>query len=122
MPVYLCQPGSGTAEPWRHGIQCFAAPFPLDEGASVAAGAGRDMVVLPVMSNDASHPLPNDESQTRNEEGHHSQAAGAGNAHLEGRTTDSSQIFTPAVSNQNETMAENLMSASCFSQFVLGCY
>jgi hypothetical protein len=29
MPVYLCQPGVGAAEPWRHGIQVYAAPFDL---------------------------------------------------------------------------------------------
>lgn len=30
MPVYLCQPGSAAAEPWRHGIQVYAAPFTMD--------------------------------------------------------------------------------------------
>jgi hypothetical protein len=33
MPVYLCQPGFGASEPWRHGIPVYAVPFPLlDEG------------------------------------------------------------------------------------------
>jgi len=30
MPVYLCQPGASAAEPWRHGIQVYAAPFAMD--------------------------------------------------------------------------------------------
>lgn len=29
MPVYLCQPGVTFSEPWRHGIQVYAAPFEL---------------------------------------------------------------------------------------------
>lgn len=29
MPVYLCQPGVTAEEPWRHGIQVYAAPFDL---------------------------------------------------------------------------------------------
>lgn len=29
MPVYLCCPGQDAAEPWRHGIQVFSAPFDL---------------------------------------------------------------------------------------------
>jgi hypothetical protein len=29
MPVYLCQPGLTADEPWRHGIQVYAAPFDL---------------------------------------------------------------------------------------------
>jgi hypothetical protein len=33
MPVYLCQPGSGATEPWRHGIQVYAAPFYMDDHA-----------------------------------------------------------------------------------------
>ncbi len=31
MPVYLCQPGAGASEPWRHGIQVYAAPFAMDD-------------------------------------------------------------------------------------------
>lgn len=38
MPVYLCQSGSGFDEPWRHGIQVYAAPFPISH--SVATGIG----------------------------------------------------------------------------------
>lgn len=29
MPIYLCQPGTGSKEPWRHGVQVYARPFPL---------------------------------------------------------------------------------------------
>ena len=29
MPVYICQAGSKSAEPWRHGLQVYAAPFSL---------------------------------------------------------------------------------------------
>ncbi|KAL7465456.1 hypothetical protein ACHAXS_005787 [Conticribra weissflogii] len=29
MPIYLCQPGIGSKEPWRHGVQVYAHPFPL---------------------------------------------------------------------------------------------
>jgi hypothetical protein len=45
MPVYLCQPGAGAPEPWRHGIQVYASPFAMDETSPV--GGGRDSVVLP---------------------------------------------------------------------------
>lgn len=34
MPVYLCQPGALAAEPWRHGIQVYAAPFAMDVAVS----------------------------------------------------------------------------------------
>jgi len=30
MPVYLCKPGCWATEPWRHGIQVYAFPFPID--------------------------------------------------------------------------------------------
>ncbi|CAB9501273.1 expressed unknown protein [Seminavis robusta] len=42
MPVYLCQSGSGYSEPWRHGIQVYAAPFPINLSASTTSGGGRD--------------------------------------------------------------------------------
>jgi hypothetical protein len=31
MPIYLCKPGRGAEEPWRHGVQVYASPFPLNE-------------------------------------------------------------------------------------------
>ena len=31
MPVYLCQPGFGSTDPWKHGIQVYAAPFAIDQ-------------------------------------------------------------------------------------------
>jgi len=37
MPVYVCQAGSSSTEPWRHGLQVYAAPFPLTD-APVAHG------------------------------------------------------------------------------------
>ena len=30
MPIYLCQPGISTSEPWRYGIQVYERPFPLN--------------------------------------------------------------------------------------------
>ena len=53
MPVYLCQPGAGSSEPWRHGIQVYAAPFEMDE-TSLTEG-GRDSFVLPASSMEASN-------------------------------------------------------------------
>lgn len=53
MPVYLCQPGSGATEPWRHGIQVYATPFALDEAAPLSTGVGRDVIVLPATSNES---------------------------------------------------------------------
>ena len=52
MPVYLCQSGSGYNEPWRHGIQVYAAPFPIPSGSGNVGGGGRDSVVLPPSSGD----------------------------------------------------------------------
>ena len=31
MPIYLCKPGRLSEEPWRHGVQVYASPFPLEE-------------------------------------------------------------------------------------------
>lgn len=54
MPVYLCQSGAGYNEPWRHGIQVYAAPFPISPNLSTSVGGGgRDSVVLPATSPDA---------------------------------------------------------------------
>lgn len=56
MPVYLCQSGSGYSEPWRHGIQVYAAPFPINvSGSSTSLGGGRDSIVLPATTADAGH-------------------------------------------------------------------
>ena len=38
MPVYLCQSGSGYNEPWRHGIQVYAAPFSIPSAAASGLG------------------------------------------------------------------------------------
>lgn len=49
MPVYLCHPGANDPEPWRHGLQVFAAPCRIDDDApsSTAAtvGGGRDLII-----------------------------------------------------------------------------
>lgn len=31
MPVYICQAGANSSEPWRHGLQVYEAPFPLTD-------------------------------------------------------------------------------------------
>lgn len=47
MPVYLCQPGVGHPDPWRHGIQVYAAPFPIEPAAATLqqSSGGRDLVI-----------------------------------------------------------------------------
>jgi len=39
MPVYICQAGSNSSEPWRHGLQVYAAPFQLTD---LPSGDSRD--------------------------------------------------------------------------------
>ena len=46
MPVYICQAGSNSAEPWRHGLQVYAAPFELPD---VPAGTAHDSTASPRM-------------------------------------------------------------------------
>jgi hypothetical protein len=79
MPVYLCQPGAGSSEPWRHGIQVYAAPFAMDE-ASLAEG-GRDAFVLPASSTEATDWSSSDREKkdertdtTRTSQGSHTPA------------------------------------------------
>lgn len=43
MPIYLVQPGTGRPEPWRHGIQVYAAPFHIDPVEPKSGG--RDLVI-----------------------------------------------------------------------------
>mmetsp|Transcript_9809 Transcript_9809/g.14602 ORF Transcript_9809/g.14602 Transcript_9809/m.14602 type:complete len:956 (-) Transcript_9809:81-2948(-) len=38
MPIYLCKPGSGSPEPWRHGVPVYALPFPLDNTSTSSSG------------------------------------------------------------------------------------
>jgi hypothetical protein len=46
MPVYLCQPGTGGDDPWRHGLQVYASPFSLEATqANRFVGGGRDLVI-----------------------------------------------------------------------------
>mmetsp|Transcript_32957 Transcript_32957/g.51093 ORF Transcript_32957/g.51093 Transcript_32957/m.51093 type:complete len:730 (-) Transcript_32957:72-2261(-) len=58
MPVYLCQPGAGSSEPWRHGIQVYAAPFAMDEAS--LSDSGRDAFVLPASTMEATNWSSND--------------------------------------------------------------
>ena len=37
MPVYLCQPGFGSTDPWKHGIQVYAAPFAIDQDENTSS-------------------------------------------------------------------------------------
>jgi hypothetical protein len=68
MPVYLCQPGSNASEPWRHGIQVYAAPFSMDEVPMI--GGGRDAVVVPASSSDVAN-WSNTNNTNRNQSGDH---------------------------------------------------
>lgn len=49
MPVYLCHPGGDTPEPWRHGVQVFAAPCKIDADApsslAPTIGSEKDLIV-----------------------------------------------------------------------------
>lgn len=47
MPVYVCQSGSHSDEPWRHGIQVYAEPFNIDaeERPETLFDGGNDLVV-----------------------------------------------------------------------------
>lgn len=36
MPVYVCQPGDGSPEPWKCGIQVFKSPVPLNESGTLS--------------------------------------------------------------------------------------
>lgn len=73
MPVYLCQSGAGYSEPWRHGIQVYAAPFPIN---ATASSGGRDTVVLPASSSEAGQWLSSTTQQgTTSQSDHPNQAA-----------------------------------------------
>lgn len=45
MPIYLCQPGSASKEPWRHGVQVYSRPFPLDGYDSPSSSSRRGVPV-----------------------------------------------------------------------------
>jgi len=78
MPVYLCQSGAGCTEPWRHGIQVYSHPFPINPGGGGApAGGGRDAVVLPATSPDVLNWESQQQQlhqQTRSEQGQQSRS------------------------------------------------
>jgi hypothetical protein len=44
MPVYICQAGSSSSEPWRHGLQVYSEPFALNDvpvgSSNSARGSG----------------------------------------------------------------------------------
>eukprot|EP00560_Eucampia_antarctica_P008509 CAMPEP_0197827302 /NCGR_PEP_ID=MMETSP1437-20131217/4110_1 /TAXON_ID=49252 ORGANISM="Eucampia antarctica, Strain CCMP1452" /NCGR_SAMPLE_ID=MMETSP1437 /ASSEMBLY_ACC=CAM_ASM_001096 /LENGTH=740 /DNA_ID=CAMNT_0043428097 /DNA_START=36 /DNA_END=2258 /DNA_ORIENTATION=- len=50
MPVYLCRPGWNADEPWRHGVQVYAFPFPIPDSSS------SDRVVSRKSQNESTHP------------------------------------------------------------------
>jgi hypothetical protein len=54
MPVYLCQPGTGATDPWKHGIQVYAAPFAMDEAADTTSG-DREMSATTTATNPAAN-------------------------------------------------------------------
>eukprot|EP00980_Cylindrotheca_fusiformis_P018495 scaffold6124_cov122-Cylindrotheca_fusiformis.AAC.14 len=64
MPVYLCQPGTGTTDPWKHGIQVYATPFAMDEEWESSSGTGDTTVTTTAMTN------PSDWESERNLNAH----------------------------------------------------
>jgi hypothetical protein len=60
MPVYLCQPGAGQPEPYRHGIQVYAAPCRIDSKDGTAGG-GRDLVVANWMPDNTANDVNNND-------------------------------------------------------------
>ena len=60
MPIYLCQPGLSSKEPWRHGVQVYERPFPLPGDATTAGRTGRDAAP----SAGGHGPVPKDVDQT----------------------------------------------------------
>lgn len=51
MPVYICQAGSNSSEPWRHGLQVYAAPFQLTDlpSGGFRGGDGNACTLAPRM-------------------------------------------------------------------------
>ena len=47
MPIYLCQPGTSFKEPWRHGVQVYERPFPLEAKSAVGNGDGNARATPP---------------------------------------------------------------------------
>lgn len=47
MPVYLCQPGAGQDDAWRHGIQVFSSPCGIDDETAVPAAATTTTTTTP---------------------------------------------------------------------------
>ena len=64
MPIYLCQPGLSSKEPWRHGVQVYERPFPLP-GDAPASRSGRDAAAgARGPSAGGRGPVPRDVDQT----------------------------------------------------------
>lgn len=80
MPLYLCQPGTGHPEPWRHGIQVYASPFPIDaqhanNNNNISSTASADENAASASADAASSSGEQQQQQQRH---YHSAAAGAG--------------------------------------------
>ena len=52
MPIYLCQPGTATKDPWRHGVQVYERPFPLYNHRPPPTGPEQIIVVLNINNED----------------------------------------------------------------------
>jgi hypothetical protein len=87
MPVYLCQPGEGQVDPWRHGVQVFSAPWPIHATASPAVGGNneRDLVMASSSTNNGTNSSTNGEDTITLTNWH--TAATASNDPNESRTT-----------------------------------
>ena len=56
MPVYLCQPGFGSTDPWKHGIQVYASPFSMDiDGNKTSGDRGADSSANQTNSTGSNH-------------------------------------------------------------------
>ena len=84
MPVYLCQPGATASEPWRHGIQVYAAPYAMDEVNSeslpmITGNANNSSAEVGAGSNEAARWSTNDTPAERD------LAQAAAQSEIEGR-------------------------------------
>ena len=66
MPVYLCQPGAGQVEPWRHGVQVFSAPCPIDASTSSPSTPTFDLVVASLPDNNNNNNNNNSNNRGEN--------------------------------------------------------
>ena len=90
MPVYLCQPGALAAEPWRHGIQVYAAPFAMDAASSSPRDDNLNIEPLDTTNNNeglrhrhGTTTTPTEENSALSGENRSSQTAtGSGETHV----------------------------------------